>query len=252
MAIETRDDCLGRVPFASLIALTITWVGMAVFCAMTFRGVNASLQQMRATFQAEFFWLNKVQLAFICAALIMFVFAGVLTIVGAFATGSTRNKMYYGWKARLGGRVSTALCLALTYIVFLCWIVIFSIVVILSVVYVILSQLCGEVPSYTPSDCLDLTILSPLFNHTYTNQAWKVCGVALQQFCTLTESANSHFMVGYFATVAILLGLVHFMICLAANYAHIKDGFKYFELKEIQYLEENELNKYHRDPAAVY
>ncbi|KFD58829.1 hypothetical protein M513_00522 [Trichuris suis] len=30
------------------------------------------------------------------------------------------------------------------------------------------------------------------------------------------------------------------------------DGFKYFELKEIQYLEENELNKYHRDPAAVY
>uniref|UniRef100_A0A5S6Q7B2 Neuronal membrane glycoprotein M6-b n=1 Tax=Trichuris muris TaxID=70415 RepID=A0A5S6Q7B2_TRIMR len=249
--MDTRTDCLGRVPFASLIALTITWIGMAVFCAMTFRGVNASLQQMRAAFQAEFFWLNKVQLAFICAALIMFVFAAVLTVVGAFATGSTRNRMYYGWKARLGGRLSTALCLALTYIVFLCWLAVFSIVVVLCVVYVVLSQLCGAIPSYTSSDCLDLTILSPLFNDTYTNQAWRVCGVALQQFCTLTESANSHYMVGYFASVAILLGLCHFMICLSANYAHIKDGFKYFELKEIQYVEENELNKYNCNAADI-
>lgn len=252
-AIRQRDgDCLGRTPFASLIALTISWIGVAVFSVMNFRAVSATLQQLKNTFQAELFWLNKVQLAFICSAVIMFVFCFVLAVIGAFATGATRDNIYYGWKARFGGRISTVIFMILTYVILLLWLVLFSIVVVLTVTYALLMRLCNHVPSYTADTCLNLSILQALFTDTYTNKEWNVCGVSLQHFCTLTESATNNYAVGCFATVAVLLGLVHFLICLAANYAHIKDGFKYFELKEIQFLEENELAKYGRTVTTVY
>ncbi|KRZ11913.1 Neuronal membrane glycoprotein M6-b, partial [Trichinella zimbabwensis] len=239
-----RPSSIGRVPFASLIALSITWIGVAVFAAMNFQAVNASLQQLRSVFNAEIHWLNKVQLSFIVSAVIMFVFAGLLTVIGALATGSTRDRVYYGWKARLGGRISTALFLTLTYLVHIFWLAIFTVVVSLCFVNCILKRLCATVPAYTVDDCLDLSLFSVFFGDMRSSETWKLCGAALQQFCVLTESANNYYIVSYFASLAVLLGLVHFMICLSANYAHIKDGFKYSELKEIQLIEETELKRY--------
>ncbi|KRX66178.1 Neuronal membrane glycoprotein M6-b [Trichinella sp. T9] len=239
-----RPSSIGRVPFASLIALSITWIGVAVFAAMNFQAVNASLQQLRSVFNAEIYWLNKVQLSFIVSAVIMFVFAGLLTVIGALATGSTRDRVYYGWKARLGGRISTALFLTLTYLVHIFWLAIFTVVVSLCFVNCILKRLCATVPAYTVDDCLDLNLFSVFFGDLKSTDNWKLCGAALQQFCVLTESANNYYIVSYFASLAVLLGLVHFMICLSANYAHIKDGFKYSELKEIQLIEETELKRY--------
>jgi hypothetical protein len=75
----------------------------------------------------------------------------------------------------------------------------------------------------------------------------------LQQFCALTATASTWYYVGYVGCIVVVLGIVHFLICLAANYAHIKDGSKYMELREIYLTEENELNSmglpiYHPPP----
>ena len=43
-------------------------------------------------------------------------------------------------------------------------------------------------------------------------------------------------MLRFFSGVAaIVLGLLHFLTCLSANYAHIKDGMKLREYEEAKY-----------------
>src|SRR5262249_47323283 len=66
-----------------------------------------------------------------------------------------------------------------------------------------------------------------------------ICDSSLQQFCALSDTAALWYYIGYAGSAVVVLGLIHFMICLAANYAHIKDGSKYVELQEI--WQENEM-----------
>lgn len=52
-------DCLGRIPYASLIAFILTCVGVGLFCGMTYQAVNASVDQAKKLnlFQVDI--LNK-------------------------------------------------------------------------------------------------------------------------------------------------------------------------------------------------
>lgn len=57
----TGDDCLGRVPFASVIAAVLCWVGVTMFCFMMAQAVNASVEQGRRALRIENLpWLDKV------------------------------------------------------------------------------------------------------------------------------------------------------------------------------------------------
>ena len=40
---------------------------------------------------------------------------------------------------------------------------------------------------------------------------------------------------------------VHYLMCLAANYAHIKDQEKFMDLQEIQFLHESEMSTLPKD-----
>ncbi|VDP28031.1 unnamed protein product [Soboliphyme baturini] len=178
----------------------------------------------------------------------MFFVAMLLALIGFLSTGSNRTRIYTGWKARLGGCISCAIFLVFTYAAHLFWIFVFSVVVALTVIYFIFYRVCLLMPDYTTATCLDLSVFSPVLNMTGRPASLKICGSNLQQFCTLAETASNYYAIAYFAAAAVMLSLVHFMICLAANYAHIKHGYKYFELKEV---EENELGRY-RDTYASY
>ncbi len=40
------DDVFGRIPYASLIALVLCWVGVILFCVMSYQAVNTSAEQV--------------------------------------------------------------------------------------------------------------------------------------------------------------------------------------------------------------
>lgn len=68
----------------------------------------------------------------------------------------------------------------------------------------------------------------------------KVCGQQnIKIFCKdNVEKAEFLFAFATGASILVLLSLVHFLMCLSANYAHIRDHEKFQELQELQYLQE--------------
>lgn len=61
------------------------------------------------------------------------------------------------------------------------------------------------------------------------------------------ENAEVMFILATLATLLVTLSLVHYLICLAANYAHIRDHEKFQELQEIQNLNELEYSAASKD-----
>ncbi|XP_003374038.1 lethal(2)neighbour of tid protein [Trichinella spiralis] len=158
-----------------------------------------------SVFGQQFHWFDKVKLVFIGLAIAMLSFLLLLTIFGLLATGSTRDRIYNSWRSRISGRMTI--------------------------------NLCKTVSGYESENCLDFTTVGILLNSTESVQIWNTCGVTLQQFCLFTDTANGYYVISYFSTAVVLLGLVHFLICLTANYVHLSGGFKYFQLRTMPLFE---------------
>lgn len=54
------------------------------------------------------------------------------------------------------------------------------------------------------------------------------------------EKAEIMFILATLSCLLIILSLVHYLMCLSANYAHIRDHEKFQELQEIQNLNDME------------
>jgi len=50
------------------------------------------------------------------------------------------------------------------------------------------------------------------------------------------------FILATAACLLVIISLIHYLICLSANYAHIRDHEKFQELQEMQYLQDPELS----------
>lgn len=54
------------------------------------------------------------------------------------------------------------------------------------------------------------------------------------------ENSEVMFILATLSSLLVIMSLVHYLMCLAANYAHIRDHEKFQELQEIQNLAEYE------------
>ncbi|KRX40574.1 hypothetical protein T05_10787 [Trichinella murrelli] len=187
--------------------------------------------------QQQFHWFDKVKLVFIGLAIAMLSFLLLLTIFGLLATGSTRDRIYSSWRSRISGRMTIVLLFLLNYFIYICWLEIFTVVTALFFLNIFFKNLCKTVSGYESENCLDFTTVGILLNSTESVQIWNTCGVTLQQFCFFTDTANGYYVISYFSTAVVLLGLVHFLICLTANYVHLSGGFKYFQLRTMPLFE---------------
>ncbi|KAL1228000.1 Neuronal membrane glycoprotein M6-a [Trichinella pseudospiralis] len=161
--------------------------------------------------QQQFHWFDKVKFVFIGLAIAMLSFLLLLTIFGLLATGSTRDRLYSSWRSRISGRVTIVLLFLLNYFIYICWLEIFTIVIVLLFMSIFFKNLCKTVPGYESENCLDFRTVGILFNSTESLQIWKACGVTLQQFCLFTDSANGYYVISYFSTAVVLLGLLRTM-----------------------------------------
>ncbi|VBB32819.1 unnamed protein product [Acanthocheilonema viteae] len=190
---EVGDECLSRVPYASIIATSMCGIGVILFTLVMTWAFNASVEQARRTLNVENIpWLDKMQVLFVCVAMLMAIAAIILLVIATMSTGSTRKELYRGVRGRMGGKLANAFSLITAYLLNACWLICFAIVVTL-----------------------------------------KLCGGDVQQFCALSWSAFAWYLVSLISCLIVIKGLEHFMICSAANYAHISSGLKYLELREL-------------------
>lgn len=70
----------------------------------------------------------------------------------------------------------------------------------------------------------------------------------VKAFCKdCVETAEVMFILATVACLLIILSQVNYLICLAANYAHIRDHEKFQELQEMQNLTEMEYSAASKD-----
>lgn len=88
-----------------------------------------------------------------------------------------------------------------------------------------------------------------LFPAEAREEDMKVCEeYEVKAFCKdAVEKAEVMFILATLSCLLIILSLVHYLMCLAANYAHIRDHEKFQELQELQNLTEMEYTASSKD-----
>lgn len=205
---------------------------------------------------------------FIIIAAGMAALGFMILFVGFLATGATRYKVYRAWRSRVGGRISCAVLMGITYLLNFVWTLILCFLVIVTFIYTMFWNMCSSVEHSL--SCIDLTqfrkssrisniiietklvYLSSvdfMFPPNTKLEDMKVCEkYEIKEFCKDgVENAEVMFILATLSTLLVILSLVHYLMCLSANYAHIRDHEKFQELQEIQNLNELEYSATSKD-----
>ncbi|XP_067663694.1 neuronal membrane glycoprotein M6-a-like [Haliotis asinina] len=250
-------DCLGRTPFGSLLAMIIVIIGVCVFCGTSYQALKIFIDDiLNDLFNFKVGWLEVIQVVFVVLAVSMGVFAIILLIFGLLATGATRQNVYSGAKCIMGGRISAAFFMAISYILNLAWIIIMSFSVVPVIMYGALAAICNhEVYSrnaQTINYCFNLTQFGIYRNSSFVSGITPPGKEAiclqneLKKMCVKTTEAGPLFCVAYISALLIVLGMIHFMICLAANYTRIRISKELTEYRDAVEMEELEIQSVDR------
>ncbi|XP_015905820.1 neuronal membrane glycoprotein M6-a isoform X2 [Parasteatoda tepidariorum] len=243
--------CLTRIPYATLIATVLCCTGVGIFLGSFYRGISLTLRTFEEVFHFQFDWLIDLHIVFIIIGGVMGAFSLILLLVGFLATGATREKIYRGFKSRIGGRLSCAFFMGLTYILELVWLIVFVSLVLITFVFSVWWGMCNNL-KYEPNPenrCIDLKPLAFMFPNGTDMNLLRICdGGKQKNFCKdCVEPAEVLFIVALAASFLVVLSLIHYLMCLSANYARIKDNEKFQELQELQFLQDTEMGTLSKD-----
>lgn len=191
---KESHGCMGRCPFASIIATVITLCGTGVFCGCLYRALSITFQMLYAAFNVEWEieWVKILQTIVIIISSVMGTLSIILLIVGCLATGATRSQIYTGFRSRLGGRISTGFFTTVVYVLFLTWSIVTLFLVVPIVGYYILMKNCEykavimeNYPVQKEDNCLSLKN----FGITLSEYKTSICREELTQFCNQVHLA---------------------------------------------------------------
>jgi len=178
-------------------------------------------------------------------------FSLILLIVGTLATGATRHQIYTGFRSRLGGRIATGFFSIIVYGLLLIWLFAMLTLVIPCMSLYILKSRCNEA---FPNSISSVELTSPPIVSCLTPGSYgipvpklkpdvKICQERFKELCALT-GLSYHCLGALVGSFLVVMGLIHFLCSLVANYAHIKDGRKLCEYEEAirEEIETSKLN----------
>jgi len=163
----------------------------------------------------------------------------MILFVGCLTTGETRRTVYRAWKARVGGRVTCAIFMVITYILALAWLGMFCFLCVVTATFTIFWSLCAhKTQPYDKENCIDFQQFDFLFPNNTRVDDMKICEThEIKLFCKdYVERAEIMFILATVACVLVIMSLIHYLMCLSANYAHIKDHEKLQDFQELQYF----------------
>lgn len=244
-------DCcqsfITRIPYATLIATLMCLLGVGIFCGTMYRGASLTIIMLDAVFHLRLLWIEAVQMIFVIVGATMAALGFMILFVGFLATGATRHKVYRAWRSRVGGRISCAVLMGLTYFLNFVWMLIFCFLVIITFIYTMFWNLCSSVEKSLT--CIDLTQFHFMFPAVTKQEDMKICEkYEIKAFCKdAVENAEVMFILATLSSLLVILSLIHYLMCLSANYAHIRDHEKFQELQELQNLNEIEYSASSKD-----
>lgn len=198
IASTNSHSCMGRCPFASIIATVITLCGVGVFCGCLYRALSITIQMLDSAFKIEFEWdsVRVIQTIVIIVSSVMCSLAIILLIVGCLATGATRSQIYTGFRSRLGGRISTGFFTVIVYVLFIVWACVTLVLVVPIVAYYILMKNCevktAQINNHNIQK-LDECLSLKTFGINLSENKLSICSNDLISFCNQVENKNQQF-----------------------------------------------------------
>ncbi|XP_044002950.1 neuronal membrane glycoprotein M6-a isoform X2 [Aphidius gifuensis] len=237
---NTCNDCMARIPYATLIATIMCCLGVGIFSVFMHKGATLTNIMLIDVFRIQLTWLEPLQYTFATIGVSMAALGFMILCVGCLTTGATRHKVYRAWRSRVGGRISCAVFMAVTYILTVIWLLVFAALIIITVSFTFFWKICNSDGVEKRETCIDFTQFSFVFPDGHKNEYMKACESRdIKIFCRDTvEKAYVPFIFSTIASVLVIMSLIHYLMCLSANYAHIRDHEKFQELQELQYLQD--------------
>ncbi|KAJ8977270.1 hypothetical protein NQ317_003972 [Molorchus minor] len=92
-------------------------------------------------------------------------------------------------------------------------------------------------------DDIDLTQFYFMFPEGTRQEHMKVSGESnIKAFCKdYVEKVEIMFILATVASILVILSLIHYLMCLSANYAHIRDQEKFLQFQDLQMLSDNDM-----------
>ncbi|KAK7096783.1 proteolipid protein DM beta-like [Littorina saxatilis] len=252
-------ECIGRTPFGSLLAFIMVIVGAAVFCGTLYRALTLVIEGILVQlFGFTLAWLEIVQIMFVVIGVVMGVFTILLLVFAFLATGSTRQNIYSGAKCIMGGRISAGFFIFISYILSMAWIAISCIAMIPVLLYIATYGICErEIYSHTAQELTDMSYCFNLTRFGFYRSAEgqdpdsgsdRLCEHSeLRTMCNRVTEAGPLFVVAFASAIIVLLGMIIFLICLAANYTRIKISKELTQYRDAVEMEDLDVNT-HYDP----
>jgi Myelin proteolipid protein (PLP or lipophilin) len=99
--------------------------------------------------------LEPMQLVFVIGGASMAAIGLMILFLGCLTTGATRYKVYRAWGSRVGGRVSCAVFMVITYLLQLVWLAMLIFLVIVTIMYTMFWALCEDKSKHPEIECIN-------------------------------------------------------------------------------------------------
>ncbi|XP_002737465.1 proteolipid protein DM beta-like [Saccoglossus kowalevskii] len=217
-----------RVPYATAASAIIIIIGVSVFCVYALRAEDGTQQLFNDNgvdendnYKASLEYLSK------CAYGVTGGTAGmavILVVIGVLTTDGTRLQLCSRYRVRMCGRVALIFFFLIYYALTIVWFILACGIVVPVLFSSMLRVYCGndyETVFNNTTSCLDLAQygLGKADNGT-------LCNERLIQFCKEGIDIWEDYTLSWGGAALVVVGLIHALICLAANYSHVKDTTK--------------------------
>ena len=177
--------------------------------------------------------LEPTQLAFVITGAVMGAVSVLILVTSILATGDTRLEVYSSHRGRVGGRVATMFFIILSYVLLVAWLGMLMINLVVTTLYTLSWGVCSNTEVRAEDGNLDFYVLNFLFPSGSQRVNLLLEGpLEIDLFCReFVERAEVMFVLATVSSLIVVLSLVHFLMALSANYAHIRGYDKFTDLK---------------------
>ncbi|PWA15681.1 hypothetical protein CCH79_00020940, partial [Gambusia affinis] len=162
---ECCERCVGSLPWASLIATILLYMGVALFCGCGHEALSGTVNILQNYFEVirapgdvldVFTIIDILKYIIYGLAAGFFVFGVLLLVEGFFTTGAIRD-LYGEFKITACGRCLTAFLMVLAYLFFLVWLGVTAFTSLPVFMYYNVWSMCKNATSVEGANlCLDL------------------------------------------------------------------------------------------------
>ncbi|XP_043560241.1 proteolipid protein DM alpha-like [Chiloscyllium plagiosum] len=246
--------CLRGVPYASLIATVLCFVGVALFCGCGHEALTGTEKLIELYFSDDFMdyaiLANVIQVFqyIIYGTASFFFLYGVLLLAEGFYTTSAVRSLFGEFRTTLCGRCVSATFIFLTYVLSVTWMGVFAFAALPVYIYYTMWSTCQTLKYVTDGNtgfddvCVDARQYGVL---PWSANPGKICGLNLTSVCNASEfELTYHLFIASFAgAAATVIALINFLLCLTANWAYVKEAKKMKRCEELRLMENQELRQ---------